>query len=343
MPFAPTTAAPRKSRPARRPPGRFAPAVAALLTGLAAAGCVRQHPEEVEAPILSGMDAMAGKAPPAENAPPPYSVEMDTTAGPLLIRVHPEWAPLAAARFRELVETGFFDDTTFYRIEPGFVVQFGLSGDPAVTEKWRQNPLPDEPVRTTNGIGTLSFAKTSEPDSATSQVFLNTGSNVTLDDKFSPFADVVEGGEEFVENLFTEYRQLPPDQGRIIEEGDAYLKARFPQLSRIRTARVVADEASAAGGDVAASGVEPPAPDAATPDAATPEPAAPGAGGPVVRANDPPPAADPGEDAAVGEESPVEPETPAGPPPATPEATADPAADPGGATPVAGGASPGGR
>ncbi|EER09762.1 hypothetical protein Pmar_PMAR018727, partial [Perkinsus marinus ATCC 50983] len=59
----------------------------------------------------------------------------------------PSVAPIGFNRFMELISTHFYDDTRVFRVEPGFVVQFGISGSPGVGSKWLGMPLMDEPVR----------------------------------------------------------------------------------------------------------------------------------------------------------------------------------------------------
>ena len=88
---------------------------------------------------------------------PTISLPFSTCAG---VKVHPSWAPIGAARFKELVESGFYDDTRFFRVIPSFMVQFGLSGDPSVSSKWRSKPINDEPVSQSNKPGYITFAKT---------------------------------------------------------------------------------------------------------------------------------------------------------------------------------------
>ena len=59
------------------------------------------------------------------------------------IEVHPEWAPLGAKRFGELVNQDFFTDVRFFRVIDGFMAQFGIHGDPSVSAKWRDANIED--------------------------------------------------------------------------------------------------------------------------------------------------------------------------------------------------------
>mmetsp|Transcript_20284 Transcript_20284/g.43913 ORF Transcript_20284/g.43913 Transcript_20284/m.43913 type:complete len:206 (-) Transcript_20284:35-652(-) len=154
------------------------------------------------------------------------------------VRVHPEWAPLGAARFRELVAAGFYNDCRFFRVISGFMAQFGISGDPELNTKWREKKITDDAVAKSNTRGLLSFA-TSGKNSRTSQVFINFGDNSRLDGMgFAPFAEVLGDGMKVVDQLHAGYGEGAPSgrgpaQGRIQSEGNTYLKKHFPNLSYI--------------------------------------------------------------------------------------------------------------
>src|SRR5580693_8018560 len=72
-----------------------------------------------------------------EQAPAVYKVQFDTSKGPFVIEVHRDWAPTGADRFYNLVKNGFYDDARFFRVVEGFMVQFGVNGDPKVSATWR--------------------------------------------------------------------------------------------------------------------------------------------------------------------------------------------------------------
>ena len=64
-----------------------------------------------------------------EKAPDTFKAKFDTSAGEFVITVTRAWAPLGADRFYNLVKNGFYDGTRFFRVRPGFVVQWGIHGD----------------------------------------------------------------------------------------------------------------------------------------------------------------------------------------------------------------------
>ncbi|AMV18058.1 Peptidyl-prolyl cis-trans isomerase A precursor [Planctomyces sp. SH-PL14] len=179
-----------------------------------------------------------------------YLVNLETSKGRVVLEIHPEWAPIGADRFRELVDAEFFDDCRFFRAVPGFVVQCGMSGDPLVNSKWKEKKLPDDPVLQTNKRGYVTFA-TSGTDSRTTQFFINLKHNAALDKMgFAPIGRVIEG-MELVDQIETKYAE-EPDQQLISTRGNAYLRSNFPDLDYIQTARTKAG--GGASGTVTASG-----------------------------------------------------------------------------------------
>ena len=139
---------------------------------------------------------------------------------------------------------GFFDDTRFFRVLPGFMAQFGISGDPRVNAGWEPLTIQDDSVKQTNKRGMVTFAKTSMPNSRSTQLFINYGNNANLDaDGFAPIGEVVDG-MAVVDSLYAEYGEGAPggngpDQTRMTAQGNAYLAQNYPKLDFIRRARIV--------------------------------------------------------------------------------------------------------
>jgi len=153
------------------------------------------------------------------------------------LEIQPEWAPLGAARFKELVDAEFFTSVRFFRVLPGFMAQFGIHGKPEISSTWRDRKLTDDPVAMSNKRGYISFA-TSGTDSRTTQMFINYGENANLDGMgFSPFGKVLGTGMDVVDQIFSGHGESP-DQGRIQSEGNTYLKKTFPKLSYINSVTV---------------------------------------------------------------------------------------------------------
>jgi peptidyl-prolyl cis-trans isomerase A (cyclophilin A) len=177
-----------------------------------------------------------------EKAPDTYRARFDTSAGVFVVEVSRASAPLGADRFYNLVKNGFYDDARFFRAIPGFMVQFGIHGDPAVSAVWRNARINDDPVKGTNAPMTITFA-TAGPNTRTTQVFINFGNNAALDKQgFAPFGKVVQG-QDVVNKIFTGYgegapRGKGPEQGRIPMEGNAYLTKEFPKMDYIKKATI---------------------------------------------------------------------------------------------------------
>jgi peptidyl-prolyl cis-trans isomerase A (cyclophilin A) len=170
-------------------------------------------------------------------APDVYEVKFETTKGDFVVKVTRSWAPIGADRFYNLVKHGFFTDAPFFRNVPGFIVQFGLSADPAVNKVWRDANLKDDPVTQSNKPGYLVFA-TAGPNTRTTQLFINFGTNNFLDNQgFAPFGEVTSG-MDVVKKLYSGYGEKP-DQGAITAQGKAYIDKNFPNLDSIKSATVV--------------------------------------------------------------------------------------------------------
>lgn len=177
-----------------------------------------------------------------EKAPAVYKAKFDTSKGTFVIEVHRDWSPNGADRFYNLVKNGFYNDVRFFRVISGFMVQFGISGNPDLSAVWREARIPDDAVKESNQRGYVSFA-TAGPGTRTTQVFINFGDNGGLDGQgFSPFGQVVSG-MDVVDALYNGYgegapRGLGPDQGRTQAEGNAYLVSDFPKLDYVKKATI---------------------------------------------------------------------------------------------------------
>ena len=172
-----------------------------------------------------------------EQAPATYKASFDTSVGKFVITVHRAWAPNGADRFYNLVKNGFYDETRFFRVVPDFMVQFGISGDPAVAAPWQNASIKDDPsTGHSNTKGFVSFA-TRGPNTRTTQIFINYANNAGLDKQgFTPFGEVTTG-MDVVEKITSQYAQKP-DQGQIQSQGNTYLKAQFPKLDYVKKATI---------------------------------------------------------------------------------------------------------
>lgn len=119
---------------------------------------------------------------------------MELKSGAVKIALRPDLAPNHVARVKELAEAGFYDGIVFHRVIPGFMAQ---TGDPTGTGSGGSD-LPDlkaEFSREPHRRGTLSMARTSDPDSANSQFFICFDDARFLDGKYTVWGRVIEGME----------------------------------------------------------------------------------------------------------------------------------------------------
>jgi len=177
------------------------------------------------------------------SAPPQFRVRLETTKGAIVIEVHRDWAPHGADRFYELVTSGYYDDSRFFRVVKGQWAQFGINGDPRVATRWRTMTIPDDPNKASVVRGRVAFAF-KDPNGRTTQVYISLRDNTAQDTQgFAPFGEVVEG-MDIADALNSEYgedsgggirggRQQP-----LFDGGNGYLDREYPRLDRLIRARI---------------------------------------------------------------------------------------------------------
>jgi peptidyl-prolyl cis-trans isomerase A (cyclophilin A) len=187
--------------------------------------------------VAAGPEKLTEPAKLKAKAPDAFKAKFETTQGTFIIEVHRDWAPNGADRFYNLVKNGYYDGEKFYRVVPGFVVQWGIHGDPSIAGKWMHSVIPDDPVKETNKRGFVTYTQSGQPNTRSVQLFINLGDNSRLDSMgFAPIGKVIEG-MDVVDKLYGGYADgLTKLQGRIAEEGNAFLEKNYPQLDAIKKA-----------------------------------------------------------------------------------------------------------
>ena len=183
-----------------------------------------------------------------DKAPDTFQVKVATTRGDFMVTVNRAWAPIGADRFYNLVKRRFYDNASFFRVVPGFVVQFGISAYPPVSAAWENANIQDEPVTQSNKRGYLTYAKTSMPNTRSTQVFINLKDNAGLDRQgFSPFGVVDGKGMNVVDMFYDQYSESSgPDQDQISKLGKPYLDKGWPKLDSIKSATLMGPSAETA-------------------------------------------------------------------------------------------------
>ncbi len=203
--------------------------------------------EEVEG-LLQTANEIEAMRPPRKltlEAESTYTVEFGCSNGTFVVECYADWAPVGVARFQEAIEAGVSDEARFFRVIPGYVVQFGVSGDPALAAEWREKNIVDDPVKQSNTKGTVTFAKSNAPNSRTTQIFINLGENWGPPNRldaggFAPIGRVISG-MEVVEKINAEYRDRP-NQSQIQMLGNEYLDENFPNLDFIFEVTILSSE-----------------------------------------------------------------------------------------------------
>lgn len=214
-------------------------------------GCGKDENTSAPKPAAPAEKSSAAEAegsllePPAQDltAPEKFAVAFETSKGEVVVDVERVLAPHGADRIYTLVKLGYFTDVAFFRVIPEFMAQTGIHGDPKVSAVWRERNIQDDPVKTSNYRGAVTFAQTSLPTSRSTQFFINFRDNSRLDQmRFAPFGKVRDMAP--VDAIYSGYGEgqpmgRGPNQQRIQQEGNAYLKENFPELDYILSARVL--------------------------------------------------------------------------------------------------------
>jgi peptidyl-prolyl cis-trans isomerase A (cyclophilin A) len=160
--------------------------------------------------IALALGSTAGAAPqPPKAVPAAVRVKLTTTDGAIVLELDPARAPLTVANFLQYVKDRHYEGTVFHRVIPGFMVQGGGYGAKLVDGEFVERPT-RPPIKLevrrglTNVRGTIAMARTPDPDSATSQFFINLVDNSakagspnldTMGGGYAVFGRVVEGME----------------------------------------------------------------------------------------------------------------------------------------------------
>lgn len=200
------------------------------------------------------------------NGPLVQLVMCASTAGPLEIELRSDWSPLGVAHFIQLVSVGFFTDVAFFRVVPGFVAQFGISGNRTTQHQWGSASIADD-IPPSPAVrfreGTLSYAGSST-DSRTTQLFFSLGdhSNLGQNPWETPVGHLSEHSLASLRGIYSGYGDMPPwgagpNPVTLTTEGNAYLRQNFTRVDFIDHCSVASATEAAARSSTCGSEVAP--------------------------------------------------------------------------------------
>lgn len=219
-------------------PSRAVTAAVALAIPVVIAACAAGSRHVPPLPVFPSPPLLAVQAPDS------FVAEVVTSEGTFEITFHRAWSPLGVDRAYTLLSQDFYAGARIYRVEPGFVAQWGFSGDPVADSLWKEHPLEDEPVVESNVRGVVSFARAG-PRTRSYTLFVNLADNARLDAleaggvRGYPPIGRITSGLAVVDGFYPAYRDPAPRQDSIAALGNDYLRRNFPQLDSIVTTRVV--------------------------------------------------------------------------------------------------------
>jgi len=118
---------------------------------------------------------------------------IETNKGTIRFLLYEDLAPITAANFIELAERKFYDGLTFHRVEPGFVIQGGCPWGNGMGGSEKNIPLEVTPELKHGEAGAVAMARSSDPNSASSQFYITLGPAAFLDNNYAVFGRVIEG------------------------------------------------------------------------------------------------------------------------------------------------------
>lgn len=177
-------------------------------------------------------------------APSVFSVVFNTNKGMFTVRCYRNWSPYGVDRFYTLVRDKYYNNNTIFRVVEGSIVQFGINGDPRVSQYWEHKTIPDETNTISNTRGRVTFAadfneETSRATGRTTQIFISTGDNSNLDELgFPPIGEVIFG-MDIIDTFCAGYGETAGmDQENMYNYGNKYICKVYPQLDWILCAKL---------------------------------------------------------------------------------------------------------
>jgi cyclophilin family peptidyl-prolyl cis-trans isomerase len=178
-------------------------------------------------------------------APETFRAVFITTKGEFTIEAYRKWSPQGADRLYQLISSGFYNNNCIFRVQPEYVVQFGISDNTAVNYFWDKKPIDDEPVKTSNLKGVISYARDGAR-TRTAQLFINMKDNFKLDTVnynglrgFPPVARIISGFD-IAASFNSAYGFEPANhQDSVMVQGNAYWEKKFPGLDYILEVKLI--------------------------------------------------------------------------------------------------------
>lgn len=180
-----------------------------------------------------------------QKAPNSFKARFKTTSGDFTATFHRSWSPHGVDRVYNLIRTGYYDSVIIFRVQPDYVVQFGISPDSTLNPYWNNQPVTDEPVKQTNAYGTIAFARDTA-ETRTTQLFINVQDNPKLDTvdfngiRGFPPLGIIDSAVWAVHKFYDTYGFEPAEkQDSILMHGNPWLRTNYPGLDMIYSVRLI--------------------------------------------------------------------------------------------------------